>query len=29
MHRLFAAVNNNEQLRKKALKLIEEERKIS
>ena len=28
-NRLYTAVNNNEQLRKKALKLIEEERKNS
>jgi Domain of unknown function (DUF4168) len=28
-NRLFSAVNNNEQLRKKTLKLIEEERKNS
>jgi len=28
-NRLYAAVNNNEQLRKKALKMIEEERKNS
>jgi hypothetical protein len=28
-NRLFAAVNNNEQLRKKTLKMIEEERKQS
>ena len=28
-NRLYTAVNNNEQLRKKALKLIEEERKSS